>query len=100
MTPIRQLCLPDSLIILLMDLAKAVYHRVGVKWLKLDIVQQTLLCIYQFAIQGVRHSPVAQLVEHSPGQREVVGSNPGLAHYHSCHSSEYVSKRKRVNVRR
>ena len=44
--------------------------------------------------------PVAQLVEHSPGEREVVGSNPRLAN-HSCNSSEYVSIRsKRVNVRR
>ena len=43
-------------------------------------------------------APVAQLVEHSPGKREAVGSNPGLAQ-HSCHSSEYVFIRpKRVNV--
>ena len=35
-------------------------------------------------------APVAQLVEHLPGKREVVGSNPGLAHYHSCHSSEII----------
>ena len=46
-------------------------------------------------------APVAQLAEHSPGKRKVVGSNPGLDHHHSCHSSEYVAIRpKRVHVRR
>ena len=62
---------------------------------------ETELALTKSVSSRSKPAPVAQLVEHSPDKREVVGSNPGLAHHHSCHSSEYVSIRpKRVNVRR
>ena len=44
-----------------------------------------------YGLNGVSGG-AAQLVEHLPCKREVVGLNPGLAH-HLCHSSENVSIR-------